>query len=188
MKRIFILCLALALSGGLFGCSNQPGSALGKYAENLRAAVPTDWVMSASNNVFRIESSHDVWMLGPNLPASNGYTDEQYAKKFGFKTKYQIALIFAPKLSPEEYQRLREMRRPYEQVPQGMMPPGPALQKAQEAEAYLAQHPLPLYYDGDHSVFVTSPGGSHGIYPPEAAAQGQKIFSWLTNNFSEYKN
>jgi hypothetical protein len=188
MKRIFILYLALILSGGLFGCSNKPGSALGKYAENLRAAVPADWIISASNNVFRIESSRDVWLLGPNLPGSNGYTDEQYAKNFGVKTKYQIVLTFAPKLSPEEYQRLREMRRPYEQVPQGMLPPGSASQRAQEAQVYLGQHPLPKFYNDDYSILVESPADSNGIYPPEAAKQGEQIITWLKNNFGEYKN
>ena len=188
MKRKFILCLALALSGGLFGCSHKPGSALAKYAESLRAAVPADWIISASNNVFRIQSSHDVWLLGPNLPGSNGDIDEQYAKKFGFKKKYQIALTFAPKLSPEEYQHLREMRRPYEQVPQGMMAPGPASQRAHEAEVYLSQHPLPMFFKGDYSVFIESSADGNGIYPPEAAAQGGQITTWLKNHFNEYKN
>ena len=129
-----------------------------------------------------------MWLLGPNPPGNNGYTDEQYAKKFGLKTKYQVVLKFSPKLSAEEYQHLREMRRPYEQAPQGMLHAGDSPQRAREAEAYLAQHPLPVFYDADNSVYVESPRNSDGIYPPEAAAQGEKIFAWLKNNFVEYKN
>src|SRR4051794_19425723 len=116
MIRLNYLIFLLAFSFAVMftACKSRPRS-ITDIARKIRRFTPGSWNVVTSNNVIHIESGGEVWLLGMNLPGTSPEESEQeYARKNGFKTKYKITLTFVPRLSQSAYQRIKEQRRPAE--------------------------------------------------------------------------
>jgi hypothetical protein len=167
----------------LFSCSSR-SRPVAKVADDIRHAIPAGWSVSISNATVRIRSERDITLIGRiSRPAMPGGM-EQLAREMGHTTKYEVMLSVVPLLSSVELERLRAARRPFEQV----LDTG-ALSKMDFTKAQIGyeQHRVPTFYTDDYSVFVDRPVDRFvEIYPPDAAAQVERLMASLRGLFHEY--
>jgi hypothetical protein len=161
-----------------------PSPPVTDVADSLAKILPPGWRLDVFNEIIRIESKQDVWLLGPSLPATTpGESEAHYAHKNGYKTKYEITLKLVPRLSDAQLEQIREERRPLERALEERANGKP---KFSEAANALQKHPLPMFYTDDYSIFVEWPYGFYGVYPLEIGTQVEQIAASLKKLFHEY--
>src|ERR1051325_6919354 len=155
-----------------------------QIADELRKVISPAWTIRLTNESIQIESKADVWLLGISLPGrDSNESDEHYAKQNGYKTKYQITLNFVPRLTEAQLEEIRQVRRPWERA----FEKGDSDKaKASELANTLGKHPLPTFYTDDLTIFMESPFGAEGVYPPEADARVVRVITLLEKMFKCY--
>jgi hypothetical protein len=152
---------------------------------SLKKRLPADWTLTVSNKTIFIRSAKDVWLLGINLPGvTPGETEEQYARENGYKTKYEIKLAFVPRLTDAQLEKIRTERLAIERSGESMPNDKHKLSFVSNG---LADHPLPVYYTENYSIFLESPDGFYGVYPPEIAKQVVAINDLFRLKFHKYQ-
>jgi hypothetical protein len=155
-----------------------------EIADELRKALQPFWKLACSNNIIRIESKQSVWLLYPSLPGRDpGESEDHYARKNGYKTKYELKLTFEPRWSESQLAARGAERRPFEQA----FEKGVGSKKAaSDTAARLEKIPLPTFYSDAYSIFMKSPFGIAGVYPPEADARVVRAITLLKTMFARY--
>jgi hypothetical protein len=124
-------------------------------------------------------------------------TKEEFFKKDGQETHYELRLRFVPLLSQSEYERLRAARlQAAERLKQG--PSGKS--EYVRFQKHYEECQVPLYFTEHYSVFVdrwADIAGRPGycieplfveVYPPEAASEIDGVLKSFRKVFSEYAN
>jgi len=181
MRIAFIISVFFAVA--LAGCSTEPRRVAG-VADDIRRAIPAGWSVSTSNVTIRIQSERDVTLVGrisrPVMPGGM----EELAQRMGQTTKYDVILSFVPRLSTKELEQLRAARDPFERV---LDTGAPSKMDYTKAQIGYEQHQVPMFYTDDYSVFIDRPIDRFvEVYPPDAAAQVERLIAALRTVFHEY--
>jgi len=176
MRSAFIISVFFAAV--LASCSTEPRRVEG-VANDIRRAIPAGWSVSTSNATIRIQSERNVTLIG-RMPGGM----EELAQRMGQTTKYDVTLWLVPRFSAEELGQLRAARSPFERV---LDTGAPSKMDYTKAQIGYEQHRVPTFYTHDYSVFLDRPIDRFvEVYPPEAAAQVERLMVALRTVFHEY--
>jgi len=175
---IFVFFAAL-----LAGCSSGPRQ-ISEVRDDIRRIIPTGWSVNASNTTIRIQSEREVTLIGrisrPVMPGGM----EELARRMGQTTKYEVILSFVPRLSAAELGRLRAARSPFERI---LDTGAPSKLDYTKAQIGYEHHRVPTFYTDKYSIFVDRSADRFvEVYPPDAAAQVERLMEALRRLFREY--
>jgi hypothetical protein len=100
LTQLGIACFAVLVAG----CHGSP---VERAADDIRSVVSSDWRLTVSNAVIRIQSKRRYVKLVHRLSRNPMMSFEQLAKTYK-PTNYQVTLTFVPRLSDAELKRLRD--------------------------------------------------------------------------------
>ena len=149
--------------------------------ETIRSKLPSGWSCEGDHICVVISRHEPVTRLNLiSLPAAS--SEERILREFGVRTRYQIVLIFKPRLSEEELRGLKALRAAAVERAQA----SDDAKRSRSARA-ARKFDLPAYFDARLSVYVyRTDDGPIGIYPKEAAKERDAVLGIFDAMFEKY--
>jgi uncharacterized SAM-binding protein YcdF (DUF218 family) len=161
------------------------------YAMRIGAILPGNWDLTENNNeilLVRREQIRSYSCIGLDLSLLK-HPDlfKEEVERTGYDEDYKIRLRFTPKISPEEYLRLKEINDRISVNKSTTI----LTREFYEDDAMRSFDPtyreLPEYYDGQSSVYLeTTLFPWDCVYPEEVATECENALKGLDSLFQRY--
>ena len=182
LNRFAIVAVVTAVAGPFSrGGLADDGVRIPPVVKKIRSRLPSGWSCEGDHTCVVVSRNEPVIRL--NLislprPAS----DERLLREFGIRTRYQIVLVFKPRLSEEELRELKALRA-------GVVERARTIDDAKGSQSNRAvrKFDLPVYFDARFSIYVyRTDDGPISIYPKEAVAERDAVLGVLDALFEKY--
>jgi hypothetical protein len=187
-RSFSLLSFVGALIATLFtGCEGGLESEPVKYEARVSSLVRKGWSAFATNDSIVIRRKEPVWTMS-KVGGPAPYPDrsvESYFKEFSKPVVYEVQLRFVPKLSPQEMEKLKEVRS---EAAANLIKGAKSKSDYGEMMRRYWAAKVPRYFSASSSIYVDlhyEPKFT-AVYPPEAAMEMERLINSLGAVFGEY--
>ncbi|MBV9960059.1 MAG: hypothetical protein JO360_16655 [Acidobacteria bacterium] len=153
----------------------------------LRAHTPDGWDFSRDGEVFTYTRREKVLFYnGFNMDLADRSDEaafEKFVREHGWKDFYSIKLRVVPKVTKDDYARLKREREACKYRPE----PGAdfSFERWEQSSVCYHEHLVPIYFTDKESIFVTVSEGY--IFPQATVDECRRVVESLDTVFRRYE-